>query len=355
MLNGTGFAFEPLVLPGRDGRMLLVPLVKATYEIRPDTALVPAETQRPVLPAGEFWGDPDSSSYRYEPETAFTKPATDVVLVGEAWSRRRGEKQTTVTFQLGPLKKTVRVTGDRRWERVLGIIKAGEPQPFERIPLVWERAFGGWDRSDSDPERHACDPRNPVGTGFHRSRVRFVEGIALPNLEDPKKPLRAWGDRPAPAGFGFVSPGWEPRSSRAGTYDAAWLKTRSPALPEDFQLAYFNAAPEGMVAPGYLRGDEPALVEGVSPDGPLGFRLPGTPPPPCRVELRGGPHEIELRLDTVIVDAIERLVFLLWRGTLPLPRGPEELRVIRVGPEETTRRAEAEIFRDDEGRIPLGR
>jgi hypothetical protein len=338
VLNGTGFSFEPLVLPGRDGRPLLVPLVKATFDIRPDTTLVPAEEQKPVLPAGEFWGEPDVSSYKYEPETAFIKPSTDVVLIGEACARRGRTKQTTVTFQLGALKKEVRVTGDREWGRVLGLIRTSDPKPFERMPLTWERAFGGWDRGDPDAEKHGCDPRNPVGRGFHRSRVKFTEGIALPNLEDPKKPVRAYGDRPAPAGFGFVSPGWEPRIRHAGTYDAAWLKTRSPALPDDFQTRFFNAAPEGLIASGYLRGDEPALVEGVTPDAPLAFRLPGLPPPLCRVELSGSRRvEVELRLDTVIVQALERCVLFLWRGSLPLARGLEEVSVIRVGPEEKTR------------------
>src|SRR5208337_4822029 len=90
------------------------------------------------------------------------------------------------------------------------------PEPFERIPLVWERAFGGWDRSHADPAKHTCEPRNPVGTGFRQKHGHPEEGVRVPNLEDPRYPSRHYGDAPPPAGFGFTGPSWQPRAAFAG-------------------------------------------------------------------------------------------------------------------------------------------
>src|SRR5262249_18692062 len=149
------------------------------------------------------------------------------------------------------------------------------PQPFDRIPLAYERAFGGWDRRHPVPDRHRVEARNPVGTGFRDSAFESDDEVRLPNLEDPERPFQAYGDCPAPAGFGFVSPNWAPRSQFAGTYDERWASARSPLLPEDFDRRFFNAASPGLITPGYLRGDERVIVLNASPERRLEFELPG--------------------------------------------------------------------------------
>src|SRR4029077_21012090 len=105
-----------------------------------------------------------------------------------------------VRLTVGPLRKELRVFGDRQWFRTLGGPAVSHPTAFEKMPLVYERAFGGWDRRPSDTRQHACEVRNPVGTGF---RLSFEEGLPLPNIEDPRALLRGLGDRPPPAGVGF--------------------------------------------------------------------------------------------------------------------------------------------------------
>ncbi|AKT40386.1 DUF2169 family type VI secretion system accessory protein [Chondromyces crocatus] len=323
--NGTPFALDLLFLLDEEGRSLLVPLVQATYAIVPGRGLVLADEQLPPSLTGETWGeDPAVSSYRIEPAFAFTKPATDVVLVGHAHARRTAESQ--VVFKVGPVGKTLRVHGDRFWVRSAGTIAPTRPLPFERIPLAYERAFGGWDRSHPDPSKHTFDPRNPVGTGFRSAETRFEEGIALPNLEDPNDPVKHWGQVVAPAGVGFLSPHWQPRAALAGTYDEAWQKERMPLLARDFDRRYFNAASPGLVAPGYLRGDEPVLVEGASPAGRLSFRLPGGKPPRCRAALtHRGDEEIPLHLDTLIIDTDHDRVLMQYRGATTLRDGPHDV------------------------------
>src|SRR5262249_28322459 len=156
-----------------------------------------------------------------------------------------------VAFQIGALKKGVRVLGDRAFFKGAVGVSMSNPVAFERIPLRWERAFGGWDRSSPEERKHSCEPRNPVGVGHRGGGARFEEGLPCPNLEEPTRPLKGWGDHPPPAGFGFLSPSWHPRAQYAGTYDQAWEKTRAPFLPKDFDRRYFSAAPTDLVAKGF--------------------------------------------------------------------------------------------------------
>jgi hypothetical protein len=329
--NRTPFAFEPLLLADEDGRPIVAPLVKATFDLDSNGGVTLAEDQLPVNFAGEYHGAPGESSLRYEPETAFIKPKTDVVLVGHAYAPRPGTAKIGVQFGVSNLRKTIHVVGDRHWEKTLLKPKVTPPAPFEKIPLVYERAFGGWDRSHPDPKKHDCEPRNPVGVGFHAKGSKFEEGAPLPNLEDPEKPVAKYGGKSRPAGFGFVSPDWRPRSELAGTYGEKWEKTRSPLLPEDFRRDFFNAASPGLVMPRYLRGNESILVRNAVPAGRLEFRLPGTKPPECLVARRSGDEVLlETNLDTVIVDTDEMKLILLWRSFCPIPDGPHDVTDYRI-------------------------
>lgn len=329
--NKTPFSFESLFLMNEQGRQLLTPLVKATYQIINGQGIALADEQLPVNPAGQYWSDPDKSSYKYEPETAFYKPATDIVLIGHACAPKSGVTSLNVGLNVGPLKKVIRITGDRYWVKTLGIVTMTKPKPFERISLVYERAFGGWDRSHKDPNRHTFEPRNPVGTGFRNKNGKFEEGIKLPNLEDPRRPLKSFKDKPRVAGFGFISPHWQPRDALAGTYDAAWMKAKMPLLPTDFDMRFFNAAPADQIAPGYLRSDLPVMIQNASPNGLIRFSLPGVAPPQCSVELRGNAkHELKTNLDTVIINTDESLVFLIWRTNLILRNGPQDVVAIKI-------------------------
>lgn len=329
--NHSPFSFQASFATDEEARPLLIPIIKATYAIQPDGALEIAEKQIPVDLGGECRGDPNEASYKYEPEFAFFKPATDVVLIGSAYSRKAGATRLDVGLYVGSLRKVVSVIGDRCWVKALGMAFMSPPESFETMPLIYERAFGGWDRSNPDPERHTFEPRNPVGTGYRGKHGKFEEGVRLPNLEDPRRPITSWDDTPPPAGFGFTSPNWQPRANFAGTYDDAWMKDRMPLLPKDFDRRFFNAASLELIAPGYLKGDEPILIENVSPTGRIAFDLPRVAPPRCRVQLKGVQDvNLETNLDTVIINTDENLLFLVWRTHTVLRTGPHDVAGIEI-------------------------
>jgi hypothetical protein len=177
------------------------------------------------------------------------------------------------------------------------------------------------------------EPRNPVGTGFGTPLVNDGDHVRLPNIEDPNQVIQRYGDAVTPCGFGFTSPDWQPRAGFAGTYDDQWSRQRKPLLPVDFDRRFFNAAAPGLVAPGYLRGDEDVVVLNAGPVPRLAFRLPGVPPPRCRVAVRGRP-DAELRpcLDTIIVNTDDMLLMLIWRAYALTAGGPHDVTAIQVAP-----------------------
>ena len=324
-------AFETLYLSDENGHQMLVAIVKATFELRDRSDLILAEEQIPVNLDGEYWGEPGESSWKYEPEGAFVKNTADVILIGSACSPYAGATQVDVALRVGRISKDVRVFGDRRWMRTLGMVSMTQPEPFERIPLTFERAFGGREPATGDGGLPKLCAANPVGTGFVSSWKHLEDGLSLPNLEDPRDPIHACTDHPEPAAFGYVSPGWQPRASLAGTYDDAWLKDRMPLLPLDFDRRFFNSASKGMVCTGFLRGDEPVWIENVSPGGVVAFDLPRLAPPKCVIEtMGGGSANLSMELDTLIVNTDDNLVFLIWRGHTPLEHGPFDVHSIRA-------------------------
>ena len=329
--NHTPFEFAPLFLADTEGQPLFVPLIKATYSIGDDCVLRIAKEQPPIAIGGEYWGPPEFSSYKLAPEGVVLKPATDVVLLGYAYPARLGDTETSVGIQVGSIRKLVRVIGDRYWTKSNGIVSMSPPEPFEKIPLLWERAFGGWDRCSEDLQEHSCEARNPVGTGF---RMRWYDQemqVRLPNLEHPAQRIQNFEDRPQPVAFGFVGSHWEPRAALAGTYDEGWVQSRMPLLPHDFDPGFFNMAPPDQIVSGYLQGDEQVVLLNTSPDGRVAFQLPGGGPPRFDVELRGsGFQSLAPALDTVVVDAESRLVSMLWRAELPVVDVPTDVVSVHV-------------------------
>ncbi|MEM1125934.1 MAG: DUF2169 domain-containing protein [Bacteroidota bacterium] len=333
LVNESPFAAQELFLTDEDGRDLLVVVVKATYSIGA-AGLHLASEPVPVDVAGTYHGDPETASLRFEPEIAPQKVGTDVVLVGHAFPNAPGARWVDVGLRVGPLNKVIRAFGDRHWYRTLGFSRISEPALFDRIPLRWELAFGGWDRSDENPEQHRVEARNPVGVGFQASLLAGAEeGTPLPNLEHPQHLIDSPTDVPPPAGFGFIGPHWAPRLQYAGTYDAAWERDRLPLLPLDFDRRFYNAAPPDQVLAEPLRGDEPVVVAHATPGPWLHFHLPGEPPPTSTVVIRRQADQaLNLRLDTVIIDTDYLQVHLLWRAALTVPQGPYAVQAIRVRP-----------------------
>lgn len=311
--NRTPFAAERGWVRDRNGAEIWLVAVKCTFDIKPDGSTRVSEEQPPVLRVPEYYGEPGKSSIMYEADLIQTKKTTDILVVGHAYAPPgQAVAKLDVGVRVGPVKKILQVFGERQW----GVLGPTDPEPFTKMPLVYERAFGGVDIKSAHPERD-WEWRNPVGIGF-AVKKHHLDGITVPNIEHPKHLIRSWDDRPAPAGFGAIGSHWQPRASFAGTYDDKWMKTRQPLLPDDFDERFFQCAPVDQQAPQFLMGGEPVALLNLSPTGSLHFALPKLY---LGFETRfyDGSREIHKtrKLHTVILEPDIPRVSLVWHSALP--------------------------------------
>jgi hypothetical protein len=311
--NQTPFYAVLSVLPNREGVDTLYVIIKATLALRPKLALAPVQV--PVTLADEYHTDPADSSPKHVSELHVGKPGTDVLLVGRAWAPEgHAVPQTWVRLSVAERQKTIRVLGDRSWGSD-GTPTA--PEPFEAMPLVWERAFGG---VQPFSDRMLAEERNPVGVGFAgtRSAAELV-GHPVPNLEDPATRLERLGQLCAPACLAPSAPHWLPRRSFAGTYDERWQRTRAPYLPTDFDPRFLMCGATEMVFDRYLQGNEPVELRGATPDGPISFTLPMAHLE-VAVKIGGASERPPANLETILFEPDENRVCLTWRAGLPCDR-----------------------------------
>jgi hypothetical protein len=312
--NRTPFAAERGWVRDRDGAEVWLVALKCTFNIQPDGTTVVSGKQPPVLRAPEYYGEPGKSSVKYEADLVLTKKTTDIIVLGHAYAPAgQPVTQMDVGFRLGAVQKVLRVFGDRKW----GTMGPSTPQPFVRMPLVYERAYGGVDQRSNHPERD-WEWRNPVGVGFAVSRDNAT-GLPVPNIEYPNDCLRSWTDRPPPAGFGPIGSHWQPRAGFAGTYDDRWMQTCHPLLPKDFDDRFFQVTLPDQQSPQFLRGGEAVALLGMTPDGGiLRFQLPRVFPGfETRFYDGSGRLHVDRKLHTVIIEPDFPRVSLVWHSALP--------------------------------------
>ena len=267
--NRTPFAAERTLLRDASGRELWVVAVKATFTVDPDGDCRPTPAQRPVLRAPRFADAGGAALLLEDANLVLSKPATDVLVSGHAHAPAgKPVRELTVSLLVGPVRKTLVVVGDRTWEGRRPSLSA--PEPFVRMPLTYERAFGGVDQRSNPP---VTDARNPVGRGFVTEPGHAI-GQLVPNFELPLERLVRADQKPPPAGFGPLAPSWSPRLELAGTHDAAWAAQRHPLPPRDQKPGFYCSAPADQQAEGHLRGGEPVVLEHLTPEGTWTFTLP---------------------------------------------------------------------------------
>ncbi|MFH1153745.1 MAG: DUF2169 domain-containing protein, partial [Pseudomonadota bacterium] len=312
-INHTPFDTRMLVLQNRDGYDTAVAVTKATFSLDGNTPSV-SGTQQPIVFSDRYRGRPGKSSLLHASETTMPKPFTDIVMNGHAYGRGRSE--ILVSLTVGRYEKTVKVSGVRYWKGMLSMTSMTGPEPFARIPLDYEHAFGGEDEHASDPSRKETWPENPVGMGFIMNGGKNqTKGIKIAPIENPSKRIKDPWSRYSPEGFGYMAPHWMPRSGFAGTFNDRWLRERMPFLPEDFNPRFYNAAHPDLITREYLAGNEPVAIINATPDGALKFRLPG-----LRIHtvfhVQGTPEPAPSHLDTLILEPDERRLMMVYRASM---------------------------------------
>lgn len=265
--NTTPFAHAHSWERDREGADTWIVVIKGAFDILPDGSTRPALEQPPVCTVPLYNGKPGHSSLKLDTDLVRTKPATDVLVLGNAHAPGgRPTDQVDVSLKMAGFEKTLRIYGDRLWKQTaVGMRRAG-PEPFTTMPITYERAFGG---KAPHPEAQApkqWDERNPVGVGYAPAPENHGARHA-PNIE--------YADgRGEPAGFGPIAPHWLPRRQWAGTYGALWEKERKPLIPDDLDERFYMCAPLDQRPAAHLVGGEPVELTHMTPSGVLRFKLP---------------------------------------------------------------------------------
>jgi hypothetical protein len=318
-----------------DGRELLVVVVKGTFTFPKDEKLEPklAEEQVPLVMTDVFTGEPGFSAPLYENDFAPRKPKCDVLLNGSAYAPAgKPAERVPVSVRVGSWSKSFDVIGNRVWQAGALYIAVSKPDPFTVMPISYNNAWGGVDKSQEDPSKHRYCPLNHAGVGYHEyTSGKFMDGKPLPNTEERGVKISTPKGSYKPMAFGPIGRAWQPRPKLAGTYDKNWLDNKFPFLPDDFKEAYYQAAPPDQQMD-YPKGDEEVELLNLTPQGRTAFRLPRLIGMPVVFFLRTGEmSEVPAVVDTFLLEPEKRRLMLVWRASLPLRRTIREVSQTSVG------------------------
>jgi len=312
----TALAFGKTVA---EGAPFLSVIIKATFKIPTGGgAARAAAEQLPIFTADQPY-DPKQPG-------SVLKFESDVVLVGHAYAPfGRPTKMLDVEIEVGALRKKLRIFGDRTWsfpsDHADAIPYIVGPADFLKMPLTWDRAFGGIDKTaplrPREPHFKPWCERNYLGKGFCGARtVASINGTSLPNIEDPDDLIRTWDSNPRPAGCCFFPRNSRPRVECFGTFDDEWQAERKPKMPLDFRFAAYNGADLSMQGAPYLIGNELVRLTNVAAYGAkVEFALPGFKPTLSLIQA-GDVRTVNTVLDTILLLPDESSFCLVWRGSI---------------------------------------
>jgi hypothetical protein len=255
-----------------------------------------------------------------------------VVLNGSAYDPRGiAAKGVEVGLRVGSMSKSFAVVGNRVWEAGWLGICASRPQPFVKLPISYDVAFGGVDKSHPNEKKHKAFLENPAGRGFHSNFAKAaVHGKPLSNTEEVGQTVRQPDGKYRAMSFGPIGRAWPPRPKFAGTYDQAWLDNVFPFLPQDFDERYYQCAPPDQQMD-YARGGEDVVLLNLTPEGRVDFKLP-TVSVPIAFYRRNEPElVVEAVADTVIIEPDLNRLMMVWRAALPLKKNMFEVAQVVAG------------------------
>jgi hypothetical protein len=315
--NYTPYRASGAIVVDGNGAKHWVVAVRGTFTVNRDGRIDIAEEQSDPLLVPVYRGEDGLSSLLYEADVIAEKPLVDILVNGSAFAPGGTPvRDVTIGLRTSFFQKSLVVKGDRVWQRNwIGRITPSQPDVFVEMPVTYERAYGGFDRSNPNPKKQRMFAPNPVGTGVC-IRKKDLVGKPVANVEFLGAARRA---RSA-AGFGPICSYWAPRAQYAGTYDSEWMEKCKPLLPWDFDNRFFNCAPEDQQIQGRYPGGDRIEVTNMSPEGTFVFTVP-------EIVLgfktyfskKGGGQSIEHHrssIKTVIVEPGKKQFIVVWQSTL---------------------------------------
>jgi hypothetical protein len=361
--------------PAGQARIGLV--IKRTYAFRPGGGceLLGPEQQDEVVDDEclyEVVQPPKVSAVALDNDLWAFRSKTDLVIQGNAYAYFPKTRKSWVEVRVGGFSRSIRVYGERNVERGPdGEIRFSRPEPFEAIPVRYDRAYGGCDLTAlerygfppalrdllrSRPEYEAVAetpfhyPRNPAGRGFLiEADEESLSRVEVPNLEfafDPITPDRLavgdpgrWIDAPLPACMDWQSASWFPRiayiglaplpdgfAGRVAEVERRW------AAPDLLRNPSILKAPDRPLHPEFAQAASPGMsFEGFPPDAVIELHNMHRDYPVCTLELPGeaprarlefegaGAVNLEPHLNSVVIRPDHEQAVMTWCAHAPRP------------------------------------
>jgi uncharacterized protein YjbI with pentapeptide repeats len=280
--------------------LLTVSLLAAFGFDEPDVAL-PEETVWESLKAARGEG--------VVLDEGFGKKCAEFLACGECFAPGGSPvERCDVSVSVAGTTKRLSVVGDRYWIGRGIMTEATDPAPFVRMPITWERAFGGPGYAPNPTGRGAGSVMHPEGQ----------ELKPLPNVEYPGQCVKSPDDRPQPACFDFMGARRFCTGEGLGTYDFAWLAEHWPHAAPDTAHALVNCAAKDQWHGGYYTGGEEVLIVNMHPARPrIQTRLPRLRARIfCRREIYGSAayEEFDPHLDTLWLLPGQEVMVCIWRA-----------------------------------------
>lgn len=322
-----------------DGTDMAVLAVRGSFHVVPNAPLVLAPRQDELELADRYEGDAANGLLVRTCDIVPFRPAADLTILGASWAPRGVEARSWITgVRLGKLEKVLRVHGPRVWrcataqeqEKDRSTSKdwaLSQAHPVKAVALDWRGAFGGPIPGSGDDETPTDVHRfNPIGCGIvDEDHSPSDVDIPAPCIEDPADPVLDWRRRDyVPQGFAPLPPVWRSRQQYTGTFDDAWLASKHPLLPDDFDYRFYQYAAPDLIHRERLNGDEELQLLHMHPDHThIQVWLPGVQLSAMAHWKDGGTAPQEMMLDGVHVDLNSDLatVYLTWRCWVPKRSG----------------------------------
>ena len=262
--------------------------------------------------------------------------AFEVILLGAAYPPGgRPASWCPAALSVGAVRRELMVIGDREWlpldapsyQRTIS-----QPRSFERMPLTWDRAFGGSSKVllDPDAEITLSHRLNPLGTGFDPAPAARVMGRQvgvpegwpridlrrrLPNVERPDDRVAEWGSDPAPGGWATV-PLDSPMHGQRLADSRALEREPGPSLPHPEVM--FRAHPDWILP--LPAAGAPIVMDGLTPSG--GRVELGLPRLRVLADWVVGDASgiLELRPHTLVLLPEESRLYMVYRTNFSVPQ-----------------------------------
>jgi len=259
---------------------------------------VKIDTQEPF----PIFGNDEKTELGLLPRDDFPRKDSifEVILLGSAFAPKgKPIESMTVSLTVGKHKRKLVVFGDREWIREKDSDKdkalISKSKPFTRMPLTYEKAFGGSCEVflDKDSAVTVADPINRAGRGFDFESIAkgiseqfytakgypiFDETRCLPNVEHPDQLIKKWDDVPTPACWATVPMDTGIHAKRSMDISNININQENP-LDSDFpkslpltEGAFHRASPEWIID--VPENGARVILEGLTPEDILKFVLP---------------------------------------------------------------------------------